>query len=93
MQICGTGSLDKFVDLDEAIAAEGVEREKLLTLQTAIEAAEQKVLLIPQFERALATTKQQLTALQKPEVKELIELQRELYLQKSLLTPQHLMLR
>jgi DNA repair ATPase RecN len=70
--------LDRFVEVDEAVAAEGAAREQLLALQTKIEKAEQKVLLIPQHERLLATTKQQLTALQKPGVKELIELQRQL---------------
>jgi predicted ATPase len=70
--------LDKFIDLDEAIAHEDQIREQLLTLQAEIEQAEQKVTLIPQYERSLATTKQQLTALQKPEVKELIDLQRQL---------------
>ena len=61
--------LDKFIDLSEAAAKEDEVRERLLTLQTAIEEADQKVQLIPQFERALATTKRQLVALQKPEVK------------------------
>ena len=75
--------LDKFVDLDEAIAEETVARELLLALQTEIEKAEQKVALIPQYERLLATTKQQLAALQKPEVKELIELQRKIANEKA----------
>ena len=70
--------LDTFVDLDEAAAAEEETREQLLKLQTEIEKTEEKVQLIPQYERLLATTQQQLTALQKPEVKELIELQRQL---------------
>ena len=75
--------LDKFVDLDEAIAEETVARESLLALQTEIEKAEQKVALIPQYERLLATTKQQLAALQKPEVKELIGLQRKIANEKA----------
>jgi energy-coupling factor transporter ATP-binding protein EcfA2 len=70
--------LDKFVDLTKAIEEEDAAREQLLTLQTQIEQAEQKVLLIPQYERSLVITKQQLAALQKPEVKELIDLQRHL---------------
>jgi hypothetical protein len=53
--------LDKFVELDEAIAAEDKTREQLLILQTEIEKAEQKVQLIPQYERLLSTTQQQLT--------------------------------
>ncbi len=76
--------LDKFVDLDEAMAAEDGAREELLTLQTEIEKAEQKVQLIPQHERLLSTTQQQLAALQKPEVKELIELQRQLATEREL---------
>jgi energy-coupling factor transporter ATP-binding protein EcfA2/histidinol phosphatase-like PHP family hydrolase len=70
--------LDKFVELSDAVEEEDRLRETLLALQTEIEKAEQKVLLVPQYERSLATTRQQLAALQKPEVKELIELQRAL---------------
>jgi len=70
--------LDKFVDLDQARADEEAARELLLSLQTEIEKAEQKVQLIPQYEGLLTTTRRQLAALQKPEVKELIELQRQL---------------
>jgi hypothetical protein len=76
--------LDKFVDLENAIATEESAREQLLTLQTEIEKAEQQVQLIPQYERLLATTQQQLAALQKPEVKELIELQRHLATEREL---------
>jgi len=75
--------LDKFVELDEALAAEESAREALLKLQTEIEKAEQQVALIPQYERLLATTIQQLAALQKPEVKELIELQRKIANEKT----------
>jgi hypothetical protein len=75
--------LDKFVDLDEAVAAEEAAREQLLALQTKIEEAEQKVALIPQYERALSTPQQQLKALQKPGVAELIELQRQLAAEKE----------
>lgn len=76
--------LDKFIDLSSAIADEETARELLLSLQSEIEKAEQQVQLIPQFERLLATTKQQLTALQKPEVKELIELQRQVATEQEL---------
>lgn len=75
--------LDRFADVGEALAEEQAVRERLLKLQSDIEAAEQKVLLIPQHERLLTTTKQQLAALQKPEVKELIELQRQLATEKE----------
>jgi DNA repair ATPase RecN len=70
--------LDRFVDLSEALAAEETAREQLLSLQSEIEKAEQQVKLIPQHERYLTVTRQQLAALQKPGVKELIELQRQL---------------
>jgi histidinol phosphatase-like PHP family hydrolase len=72
------GYLDRFVDLRDTVAEEEAARDELLTLQTEIEKAQQQVALIPQYERQLATTKQALTAMQKPEVKELIELQRQL---------------
>lgn len=78
--------LDKFVDLEDAISAEEGLREQLLNLQTEIEKAEQQVQLIPQYERLLAITQQQLAALQKPEVKELIELQRQLASERELRT-------
>lgn len=70
--------LDKFIDLDTAREAEEQAREALLTLQTEIEKAEEKVNLIPQYQRMLDTTRQQLAALQQPEVKELIDLARQL---------------
>lgn len=57
-----------------------------MNLQTEIEKAEQQVQLIPQYERLLATAQQQLAALQKPEVKELIELQRQLASERELRT-------
>jgi DNA repair ATPase RecN/histidinol phosphatase-like PHP family hydrolase len=76
--------LDRFVELEDAIAAEESARDQLLTLQTEIEKAEQNVLLIPQYERLLATTQQQLAALKKPEVKELIELQQQLATEREL---------
>ncbi|MEJ0085000.1 MAG: AAA family ATPase [Pseudomonadota bacterium] len=78
--------LDRFVDLSEAIAAEEAAREKLLHLQSEIEKAEQKVKLIPQYESLLATTKSQLAALQKPEVKELIQLHRQLATERTIRT-------
>jgi DNA repair ATPase RecN len=78
--------LDKFVNLNDAMKAEETARDLLLTLQTEIETAEQKVQLIPQYERLLATTRQQLKALQKPEVKELIDLQRQLATEREIRT-------
>jgi DNA repair ATPase RecN len=69
--------LDRFVDLKAALAEEEAARDALLAVQTEVEKAEQKVALIPQYEQLLTTAKRQLEALQKPEVKELISLQRE----------------
>jgi hypothetical protein len=48
--------LDKFVDLDAAIAEEEAARDQLLALQTEIEKAEQKVLQIPQYSTRPVTT-------------------------------------
>lgn len=78
--------LDKFIDLEAALAAEAATRDKLLDLQAEIEKAEIKVQRIPQLESLLTTTQQQLAALQKPEVKELIDLQRELAGEKEIRT-------
>jgi PHP domain/AAA domain, putative AbiEii toxin, Type IV TA system len=80
------GYLDKFVDLSAGLAEEEAAREELLTLQTEIEKAEQQVALIPQFLRQLETTRKALAAMQKPEVKELIELQRQLATERELRT-------
>lgn len=76
--------LDKFVDLEDAIAEEESARDRLLTFQSEIEMAEQKVSLIPQYQSLLTTTQQQLAALKKPEVKELIELQQQLATEREL---------
>ncbi|MDI1338986.1 TrlF family AAA-like ATPase [Polaromonas sp.] len=70
--------LDRFIPLARALGEEITVRDELLQLQTEIESAEQKVDQIPQFESLLNVAKSQLTALQKPEVKELIDLQRQL---------------
>jgi ABC-type lipoprotein export system ATPase subunit len=76
--------LDRFVDLRVASGEEDAAREKLLALQTEIEKAERQVALIPQYDRLLATTRQQLKALQKPGVKDLIELQRQIATEQEL---------
>ena len=81
--------LDMFVDLVAAVAREEAAREQLLSLQSEIEEAVQKVQLIPQHESLLATTQRQLVALQKPEVKELIDLQRQLSSERELRTQIH----
>ena len=76
--------MDKFVDLKGAIAEEESARDQLLAFQSEIEKAEQKVSLIPQYQSLLTTTQQQLAALKKPEVKELIELQQQLAAEREL---------
>lgn len=78
--------LDKFVDLRAHLEEEESARDELLELQTAIEKAEQQVALIPQYKRQLQTTKSALAAMQKPEVKALIELQRHLATERELRT-------
>lgn len=70
--------LDRFMDLKAARAAENTARDTLLELQQKIEAAEQKVALIPRYERDLNTTQQQLQASEKANAKEVIQLQRKL---------------
>jgi energy-coupling factor transporter ATP-binding protein EcfA2/histidinol phosphatase-like PHP family hydrolase len=70
--------LDRFADLKEALDNENQIRNQLLELQTSIEEADLKVALIPEYEKALATTQKQLVALEKAKAKEIIELQRKL---------------
>jgi hypothetical protein len=70
--------LDRFIDLDEAAKAEDSARDRLLELQSKIEEAELKVAQIPHYERYLATTQQQLKALEKVNAAEVIQLQRKL---------------
>lgn len=78
--------LDRFVNVAPALAEEKAVRDQLLKLQSDIEAAEQNVQMIPQHERLLSTTQQQLAALQKPDVKDLIQLQRQLATEKEVRT-------
>lgn len=78
--------LDKFIDLSAALGQEDVARNELLQLQADIEKAEQQVAMIPQFQRQLQTTRSALAAMQKPEVKVLIELQRDLATERELRT-------
>jgi energy-coupling factor transporter ATP-binding protein EcfA2/histidinol phosphatase-like PHP family hydrolase len=76
--------LDRFTEVGHEVAGENSLRDLLLEQQSKIEDAELKVQMIPQHERILATTQQQLKALQKPDVKELIELQRQLAKEKAI---------
>lgn len=76
--------LDKFVVLREATEAEEAACEKLLRLQQEIENAEKSAAPLQQFERQLTTVGEQLNALRKPEVKELIDLQRQLATERNM---------
>jgi hypothetical protein len=70
--------LDRFVDLNDAKAAEDAARDALLDLQERLEEAERNVAQIPRYERDLATIRQQLTASAKANAAQIIELQRTL---------------
>src|SRR5579872_2860108 len=72
--------------LSEAAATEVEAREQLLTLQGEIEKATEKVALIPQYERSLAITRQQLSALEKANATEVIALQRQIAEEKEIRT-------
>lgn len=70
--------LDRFVDIGDVAIAENEARDELLELQTKIEEAMKNVEAIPQYKRSLATTQQQLAALEQAKAREVIELQRKL---------------
>ncbi len=69
--------LDRFIRVADAIKEEDAARESLLSLQSQIEKAEQQVQLIPQYEKALQITRQQLAALKTAKAEEIIELKRQ----------------
>lgn len=70
--------LDRFVETEPDRADEDAARDELLAFQTDIEKAQREVDRIPQHERELATTQQQLSALEQAKAKDVIELQRRL---------------
>lgn len=70
--------LDRFIDISEASEQEEQARDELHELQSQIEEATTKVNSIPEYERALATTQQQLKALEQAKAKEIIKLQRQI---------------
>jgi DNA repair ATPase RecN len=70
--------LDRFVDIADAAMEEEQARDELLAVQGEIEKATTNVELIPQYERMLSTTQQQLAALKQAKAEEVIELQRKL---------------
>ena len=69
--------LDRFIDIREASEEEHQARNELLTLQGAIEKATTTVNRIPAIEQALATTRQQLKALEQANAREIIKFQRQ----------------
>ena len=69
--------LDRFIDIREASGEEQQARDELLTLQGEIEKATARVNRIPDIEQALATTQQQLKALEQANAREIIKFQRQ----------------
>src|SRR5713101_1382475 len=69
--------LDDFVPLEALFSEDSQLRDALLSNQTQIEKAEIEVAKIPQFKRLLATTQQQLQALEKAHAKEVVALERK----------------
>jgi hypothetical protein len=67
--------LDKFARVAEALLDEKATCDELLQLQTKIEEAETKVDLIPQYEKALNITRQQIAVLKTAKAEDVIELQ------------------
>lgn len=78
--------LDKFVDIADPSTRELVARETLALLEGQIDKAVLQVARIPQVEQSLVTVERQLQALRRPEVKELIDLQRELAAERAIRT-------
>jgi hypothetical protein len=76
--------LDRFIEVEEVVAAEDATRDQLLEIQSKIEDAEIKVGRIPEYERYLATTQQQLKASEKANAAEVIQLQRKLASEREL---------
>lgn len=70
--------LDRFIDIDSLKIAEDKARQELSDIEFEIEKANGNVALIPQFERSLSVTQQQLAALEKAKAKAVIELSRQL---------------
>jgi hypothetical protein len=75
--------LDRFARVTEALAEQKQTCDELLQLQTKIEEAEGKVELIPQFEKALSITRQQIAVLKTAKAEEVVELQRKVAEERS----------
>jgi energy-coupling factor transporter ATP-binding protein EcfA2 len=78
--------LDSFVPAGALFAEDEELRNQLLNNQTEIEKAELEVSKIPQFKRFLATTQQQLQALEKAHAKEVVVLERKVAEERSVRT-------
>lgn len=78
------GYLDRFVEITEQHQTEDEARQKLLDNQSAIEEAELQVAKIPQYKRALQTTKEQLQALEKAKATEVIKLERKVAAERTI---------
>ena len=76
--------LDEFVEIDDLTVSEETVRGKLLQNQTSIEKAELEVAKIPQYQRILASTKQQLAVLEKAKAKDIVVLERKVAEERSL---------
>jgi ABC-type cobalamin/Fe3+-siderophores transport system ATPase subunit len=70
--------LDQFVDFKDLKTQEATCRDNLLSNQTDIEKAKLEVGKIPQYTRSLATTRQQLQALETANAKDVVALERNL---------------
>ena len=71
------GYLDQFVDLGALPGEQETIRDQLLENQNDIEKARMQVDSIPQYERALSTTRSQLKTLEKAKAKDVVELERK----------------
>jgi energy-coupling factor transporter ATP-binding protein EcfA2 len=76
--------LDGFVDTSGPAAEESDVRDLLLGNQTAIEKAQLQVGRIPELRRLLATTRQQLQALEKAKAQEIVHLERKIAEERAL---------
>ncbi len=76
--------LDQFVDIAAQKKLEHELRDALLENRTEIEKAEREVARIPEFQRALVTTQQQLQAIEKAKATEIVALERKVAEERSL---------
>ncbi len=75
--------LDEFINLDALRAEEDEIRTSLLDNQTSVEKAQTHVLRIPDYQRLLASTQQQLKALETAQATEVVALERKVAEERS----------